>query len=84
MRPLADLWCDSSWYFVFAGGGGSFESTFYISNVVIAETTTDARSNILKELMEKFMAEDLSCSTQPREIAQASFQIFPISNSIKR
>ncbi len=35
------------------GAGSNFESMVYLSNVVIAETTTDARSTILKELLEK-------------------------------
>ena len=59
------------------GGGGSFESTFYISNVVIAETTTDARSNILKELMEKG-----SFSTNAILFASNSFSISSGSDEV--
>lgn len=55
--------------------GGSSESTVYLSNVVIAETTTDARSNILKELLEKG-----SFSTNAILFETNSFSIKPSSN----
>ena len=35
----------------------------------------------LKALMEKYMAEDLSQSSRPREVAQANFQVFSITHS---
>ena len=58
-----------------SGPTGNCESTAYISNVVIAETTTDARSNILKELIEKG-----SFSTNAILFEINSFAIKPISN----
>ncbi len=59
------------------GGDGSFESTFYISNVVIAEASIDVRSNILKELMEKG-----SFSTNAILFASNSFSISSGSDGV--
>jgi OmpA-OmpF porin, OOP family len=57
------------------GAGSNFESTVYLSNVIIAETTSDARSNILKELLEKG-----SFSTNAILFETNSFTIKPSSN----
>lgn len=56
---------------------GAFFVTYSLS---VTEDSLIRLQLELKELMEKFMAEDLGSSLQRRELAQASFQIFPITH----
>ncbi len=63
------------------------ESDYNKSNTLFITYTLSATEDSLlrlqlelKELIEKFMAEDLSSSAQPRDIAQASIQVFPITS----
>lgn len=57
-------------------------NTFFVTYTLSVTEDSLSRMHVeLKELLAKYMAEDLSQSSQPREVAQASFQIFPLSQS---